>query len=167
MIAAMPVRIRATTAGDRPALERFLERWHSLRVARLGALEHPLEHPGLLAEDGTELLGVLTYAIRGADCEVMTLHTDRQRSGVGTALLAEAGRIARAAGCTRLWLITTNDNVDALRFYQRRGFRLAALHAGAVDDARARLKPEIPQVGDHGIPLRDEIEMVRPFSSRS
>jgi GNAT superfamily N-acetyltransferase len=155
----VPLRIRAATAADRPALEPFLARWHSLRVARRGALEHPLDHPALLAEDGTELLGVLTYAIRGADCEVMTLHTDRQWSGVGTALLAEAKRIARAAGCTRLWLITTNDNVDALRFYQRRGFRLAALHRGAVEDSRARLKPEIPAVGAYGIALRDELEL--------
>jgi ribosomal protein S18 acetylase RimI-like enzyme len=155
----MSVRIRAATAEDRPALEPFLTRWHSLRVARRGTIEHPLDHPMLLAEDGAELLGVLTYAIRGSDCEVMTLHTDRPRSGVGTALLAEVEQIARAAGCTRLWLITTNDNVDALRFYQRRGFRLAALHRGAVDDSRARLKPEIPEVGDHGIPLRDELEL--------
>jgi GNAT superfamily N-acetyltransferase len=159
MIGAMPVRVRAATARDRPRLEPFLARWHSLRVARRGALEYPLDHPALLAEDGTELLGVLTYAIRGADCEVMTLHTDRQWGGVGTGLLAEAKRTARAAGCTRLWLITTNDNVDALRFYQRRGFRLAALRPCAVDDSRARLKPEIPEVGAHGIAVRDELEL--------
>ena len=156
--------VRAATAGDRPALERFLTRWHSLRVARRGSIEHPLDHPALLAEDGSELLGVLTYAVRGADCEVMTLHTDRRWSGVGTALLAAVDQIARDAGCTRLWLITTNDNVDALRFYQRRGFRLAALHRNAVDDSRARLKPEIPEVGDHGIALRDEIELERAVS---
>jgi hypothetical protein len=56
-------------------------------------------------------------------------------------------------------VITTNDNVDALRFYQRRGFRLAALHQGAVDDSRARLKPEIPEIGEHRIPLRDELDL--------
>jgi ribosomal protein S18 acetylase RimI-like enzyme len=55
--------------------------------------------------------------------------------------------------------VTTNDNVDALRFYQRRGFRLAALRAGAVEDARARLKPEIPWTGADGIELRDELEL--------
>jgi RimJ/RimL family protein N-acetyltransferase len=79
--------------------------------------------------------------------------------GVGTALIDEAKRIATQAGCRRLWLITTNDNVDALRFYQRRGFRLAKLHCGAVDDSRARLKPEIPETGHHRIPLRDELEL--------
>jgi ribosomal protein S18 acetylase RimI-like enzyme len=64
---------------------------------------------------------------------------------------------AAERGCRRLWVLTTNDNVDALRFYQRRGFRLAELHPGAVDDSRARLKPEIPEAGEHGIPLRDEL----------
>ena len=42
---------------------------------------------------------------------------------------------------------------------QRRGFRLDAIHRGAVDDSRSRLKPEIPVVGAYGIPLRDEIEL--------
>ena len=73
------------------------------------------------------------------------------------------GRAAgQAQGCTRLWVITTNDNVDALRFYQRRGFCLVRVHGGAVDRSRASLKPEIPPVGAYGIPLRDEIELERP-----
>jgi ribosomal protein S18 acetylase RimI-like enzyme len=82
--------------------------------------------------------------------------------GVGTALLQLVEQAAQQ-GCGRLWLVTTNDNVDALRFYQRRGFRLAALRRGAVDDGRARLKPEIPTVGDYGIPLRDELELDKPL----
>ena len=90
---------------------------------------------------------------------MLTLHAAHRHRGTGTALIEAIETLARDAGCTRLWLITTNDNVDALRFYQRRGFRLAKLHAGAVDDARARLKPGIPRVGDHGIPLRDELEL--------
>jgi GNAT superfamily N-acetyltransferase len=75
-----------------------------------------------------------------------------QWTGVGTALLAAVERKAR-----RLWLLTTNDNVDALRFYQRRGFRLAELHPGGVEESRARLKPEIPETGEYGIPIRDEL----------
>ena len=88
--------------------------------------------------------------------EVLTLHAAERGRGVGTALIEAA-----AERLGRLWLITTNDNVDALRFYQRRGFRLVALHRGAVDESRARLKPEIPETGDHGIPLRDELELER------
>ena len=98
---------------------------------------------------------------------MLTLHADRQWGGVGSALVGEVERIAHAAGCGRLWLITTNDNVDALRFYQPRGFRLVALHAGTVDDSRAGLKPEIPKVGEHGIPLRDELELERELGDSS
>jgi hypothetical protein len=74
-------------------------------------------------------------------------------------LVAEVRRLATEQGCTALRVTTTNDNVDALRFYQRRGFVLTELRRRAVDDARRTLKPSIPLVGDHGIPLRDEIEL--------
>jgi ribosomal protein S18 acetylase RimI-like enzyme len=82
-----------------------------------------------------------------------------RREREGTALIGEVKRVATRAGCTRLWVVTTNDNIDALRFYQRRDFRLAALRRGAVDDSRARLKPEIAEIGYHRIPLRDELEL--------
>jgi N-acetylglutamate synthase-like GNAT family acetyltransferase len=153
------MRIRPREAADRPAVEDFLSRWNALRAARRGVLEQPLDHAALIAEENERLIGVLTYVVSESQCEVLTLHVDEARRGVGTALIAEVKNIAGRAGCARLWVITTNDNVDALRFYQRRGFRLAALYTEAVDESRARLKPEIPKVGDHGIPLRDELEL--------
>jgi GNAT superfamily N-acetyltransferase len=79
--------------------------------------------------------------------------------GVGSALLAAVQDIARAAGCRCLWVVTTNDNVEGLRSYQRRGFRLALLRPGAVDRSRELLKPEIPTSGAYGIPLRDKLEL--------
>ena len=74
-------------------------------------------------------------------------------------MIEEVERIASAEGCRDLWLITTNDNVDALRFYQRRGFRLVKLHPGGVDRSREFLKPEIPETGEYGIAIRDELEL--------
>jgi GNAT superfamily N-acetyltransferase len=158
------MKVRPRQPADLPAVQAFLAEHHHTRVARLGALVDPLDHPALLAEDDGRLLGVLTYVPdrAGAQCEVLTLHTAHQWRGVGTALLEEVERLAAGQGCRRLWLITTNDNLDALRFYQRRGFRLAALHRGAVGDARARLKPEIPAVGEYGIAVRDELELEKP-----
>src|SRR3954465_197316 len=155
----MALRIRPAEARDRPAVAGFLAARHSTRVARRGELLEPGDHPALLADEDGALVGVIAYVVDGADCELLSVHAEPPRRGVGTALLAEAQRVAAAAGCTRLWLVTTNDNVDALRFYQRRGFRLAALYPGAVDDSRAGLKPESPPVGDYGIPLRDELEL--------
>ena len=161
--------IRPGQRGDRPAVQAFLAEHHSIPVARLGTLVDPLDHPALLAEDPADgrLLGVLTYVVDrdGGHCEVLTLQATRQWQGVGTALIEAVERLAAQQGCTRLWLITTNDNVDALRFYQRRGFHLAVLHPGAVDDCRARLKPEIPTVGNYGIALRDEIQLEKRLAS--
>ena len=156
------MKVRPREAADQSVARAFLARHHSARVARLGELLDPLDHPALLAEaDDGQLLGMLTYVPRqGWDqCEVLTLHATQQWRGAGTALIEAVERLAAEHGCARLWLITTNDNVDALRFYQRRGFCLAAVHRGAVDDSRSRLKPEIPVVGAYGIPLRDEIEL--------
>jgi hypothetical protein len=59
-----------------------------------------------------------------------------------------------------MWLTTTSDNLDQLRFYQGRRFRIVALRAAAVDEARRDLKPEIPKVGSFGIPMRDELDLV-------
>ncbi len=131
-------------------------------VARLGELHDPLGDEALLAEDdGRALVGVLTYLVSGTDCEVTTLYAAQSLRGIGSALFDAALDAARAAGCDRVWLVTTNDNVDALRFYQRRGFRLAELHAGAVDVSRSTLKPSIPEIGDHGIALHDELVLER------
>lgn len=156
------MKVRPREAADQAAAREFLARNGSLRVARLGELIHPLDHPAFVAvaADG-QLLGMLTY-VPGQDwrqCEVLTLHAGEQWHGAGTALIEAAGQLARRQGCTRLWVITTNDNVDALRFYQRRGFCLVKVHRGAVDRSRATLKPEIPAVGAYGIALRDEIEL--------
>jgi N-acetylglutamate synthase-like GNAT family acetyltransferase len=154
------MRVREARPADRDWLERFLESRHSLRVARRGEVVRPLDHPMLIAEmdDGTPA-GLLTYVPGDGQCEILTLHAVRPWAGAGSALIAALGELAEGAGWRRLWLVTTNDNVDALRFYQRRGFRLAALRAGAVDEARRRLKPEISQLGAYDIPLRDELEL--------
>jgi GNAT superfamily N-acetyltransferase len=154
------MQVRPGDAADRARVATFLDEMGSRRVARLGALVSALDHPALIAEEDERLLGVLTYIMEtGESCEVLTLHASERRRGVGTALVAALEALASRSGCTRLFLITTNDNVDALRFYQRRGFEMAFLHRRAVDSSRARLKPEIPPLGDHGIPLRDEIEL--------
>jgi ribosomal protein S18 acetylase RimI-like enzyme len=138
-------------------IAEFLRDRNSAVVARRGELVDARQHPALVATKGTRVVGVLTYVVSGRSCEVLTLHAAESWTGVGSALLKALEGALTARGCERVWLITTNDNVDALRFYQRRGFHLVALYPGAVDSARRDLKPAIPQVGDHGIPLRDEL----------
>jgi ribosomal protein S18 acetylase RimI-like enzyme len=113
----------------------------------------------LVAERDGERVGLLCYRDHGERTwELAVLSASDGHTGVGTALLAAL--VDRVGAGARIWVVTTNDNVDALRFYQRRGFRLRELRAGAVDESRRVLKPEIPTTGHYGIPLRDEVELV-------
>lgn len=139
----------------------FLQERNTAVVARRGSLVSALDQPALVAWEDSRVAGVLTYLISGRECEVLTLHTADRWRGTGTGLLAQLERIVVTRGCDRIWLITTNDNVDALRFYQRRGFRLVSVEPGAVDEARRRLKPQISRHGNYGIPLRDELLLER------
>ncbi len=153
--------VRTAGVDDRAAVDGFLEANHTAHVARRGRLVDARAHPALLAaDDQGELLGVATWILEGDEIEVLTLHAARRWSGVGTALLDAVAAIGRAHGCRRLWLVTTNDNLDALRFYQRRGMRLRELRAGWVDDARRTLKPGIAERGLYDLPIRDELELV-------
>ena len=152
-------RVRPAYPPDRPAVDAFLAEHNADVVARRGELVDARTLPALIVESDGVIAGVLTWVLDGTSMEVLTLHAAHQWEGAGSALLAAARRVAEASGAHRLWLITTNDNVDALRFYQRRGYRLARVDAGAVDRSRAALKPAIPEVGAHGIPLRDELEL--------
>jgi GNAT superfamily N-acetyltransferase len=108
------MQIRSRQAADRPAVPAFLAQRGHARAARLGELVDPLDCPALIseAEDG-RLLGVLTYVVDRDQCEILTLHTAEQWQGVGTALVEAVERLAARQGCRRLWLITTNDNLDA------------------------------------------------------
>jgi ribosomal protein S18 acetylase RimI-like enzyme len=153
------MEIRARGPEHHEAVAAFLQQNHSLRVARRGELVDSMDHPAFVALSGEELLGVATYLLGGDGCELLTLHATTRFGGAGTALLDALKEVAGQAGCGRIRVVTTNDNLDALRFYQRRGFRLADLRAGAVDECRRTLKPEIPLTGNHGIAIRDEIEL--------
>lgn len=153
------IRIRPIEAADLPRVRALLEQhWAAVHIASGGRLVNAGELPGLLAVEGDRILGLLTYELRDGRCEIVTLNAFEPRRGIGTLLIAEIAGLAKNEGWKRLWLMTTNDNIDAIRFYQRRGLVLVAVHRNACDVSRM-LKPQIPRVGNFGIPLRDEIEL--------
>src|SRR3954463_8874448 len=154
------VELRMVPAHD-PAVVAFLQERGMAVAVRRGELVDARARPAMTARDGDELAGVLSYELGSVECEILTLYVARRWAGVGSALVRAVADVATAAGCRRCWLVTTNDNVDALRFYQRRGFHLTVVRCGAVDEARRLLKPGIPLVGEYGIPLRDELELTR------
>ncbi|HEY7042846.1 MAG TPA: GNAT family N-acetyltransferase [Nocardioidaceae bacterium] len=151
--------VRRSTPDERAwVAARLVDLWGSVYAARLGVLVDASALPALVSERAGERVGLATFDIQDDACEVVTIDAFVGGTGVGSSLLSAVVDEARAHGCRRLWLITTNDNMRALRFYQRRGLRLAALHRDALALSR-RLKPSIAEIGQDGIPLRDELEL--------
>jgi ribosomal protein S18 acetylase RimI-like enzyme len=154
------VAVRDLREDERPwAADVLRERWGDVVVASGRALR-PAELPALVAETEGERAGIATYLVEDGECELVTVDALTIGAGVGGALVEAAAAAARDAGASRLRLVTTNDNLPALRLYQRHGFRLVQLRPGAVDESR-RLKPEIAPTGHAGIPIRDELELER------
>jgi GNAT superfamily N-acetyltransferase len=151
-----PAVVREATPADREWISNLLrERWHGTLITAHGEVIDAAGLPALVADDRR---GLATWRRLGPDAELMTLDAVPTGCGTGTALIDALAKLLRAQGCARLCLTTTNDNLSALKFYMRRGFRLVALRPGAVDEARKQ-KPSISLVGRHGIPIHDELEL--------
>jgi ribosomal protein S18 acetylase RimI-like enzyme len=158
---ATGITIRPIEPGDAGFVREECERhWGGVQIWSLGRMYPADELPGFLALDDGTPAGFVTYFLQpgGYQCEVVTLSVRPEGRGVGTRLLEAAVGAAHGAGCSRVFLTTTNDNLRAIGFYQKRGWRLAALHKGFVDEARSRY-PFIPAVGPSGIAIHDEIEL--------
>ncbi|MEG8179924.1 GNAT family N-acetyltransferase [Nocardia terpenica] len=156
------IRIRSTTSADRTAMAAVLtESWGDTTVIAHGTSYDAIRLSALVAERDDEVAGLLTYTLADGALEIVTLDAVERHAGVGTALLTAAVDLARQAGANRVWLVTTNDNLDALRFYQRRGMAICAVARGAVDTART-LEPAIPEVGAYGIAIHDELTLEMP-----
>ena len=154
--------IRPARPDERPAVEAYLDEWGMRLVARLDEVHDASSDDAIVAvDDSGSIVGLATYRVSGDATELTTLRVSERTAGTGSALVEAVVAAVAALGARRVWLITTNDNLQALRFYQRRGFRLVEVRAGAVDRSRATIKPSIPQIGEHDIPIRDEIVLER------
>ena len=155
----MTLKIESIVENDKADIEEMISHfWGDATIVVHSDIFHPTELAGLKAKIGTSIVGFLHYLIMGEECEIITLASFEQGQGIGSALLAKIEQIARAKQCHKLILTTTNDNLYALGFYQRRGFYLTELKPGQVDISR-EIKPTIPLVGENNIPLRDELQL--------
>jgi GNAT superfamily N-acetyltransferase len=150
--------------SDLPRLRQWMQAHWGGEALVLRGQVYPVDAlDGFAAVEQGSWTGLVTFRLEAGECEVMSLDSLVRHQGTGTALLQAVIDHARRQGARRVHLTTTNDNLDALRFYQRRGFRLSALRPGAVDAAR-QLKPAIPLSGEYAIPLHDELELEHPIS---
>jgi len=155
----MMLEPRRLTQNDIPRLRQFwVEHWGGEIMVIRGKTYHPDQLDGFVVEEGDEWTGLITFICKDNEMEVMSLDSLREGQGLGTKLMNRVVDEARKQKCKRVLLITTNDNLNAIGFYQKRGFQLAAIHRGAVNESR-KIKPSIPLIGDNNIPIRDEIEL--------
>lgn len=136
----------------------MLESWGSEQVVVQTRIFHPEQLPGFLAIMNDERIGLLTYQLDPPNCEIITLNSLQPGMGVGRSLMNSLQKTALSNGCTVLRLFTTNNNMDALRFYQKYGFHLEKLIKDGVAEDR-KIKPEIPLKADNGIPICDYLEL--------
>ncbi|MGK2741718.1 GNAT family N-acetyltransferase [Tepidicaulis sp. LMO-SS28] len=137
--------------------ELFEAEWGGPDIISRGRIKNALELPGFTAFASGKFAGAVTYVPGGDEWEVLTLNSLTEGTGVGSLLLNHVLDQAKSKKAKRLWLVTTNDNIPAIRFYQRSGWNFCALHKDAVVQSR-KLKPQIPLTGHEDIPIRHELE---------
>ena len=150
------IRVRKLNQYDHLWVTGFLtEHWDSPQIVTRGNIHNADRLSGFIAETANKKTGLITYQIQNNECEIISLNSIIENAGIGTALLNAV--IEVCSTCRRVWLITTNDNLRAIEFYKRRGFKQKAVYTDAIAESR-KLKPSIPEIGINGIPIRDEIE---------
>ena len=144
--------------SNRAEINQFIkEHWYSTKMVVRGQEFDMSEMEGVVAHNGGQIIGLITYMFRNRICEIMSLDSLEEKQGIGTALLNMVIQEAKENNIQKVVLITTNDNINAIRFYQKRGFDMVNLYRNILDVSR-KLKPEIPLIGENDIPLRHEIE---------
>jgi ribosomal protein S18 acetylase RimI-like enzyme len=156
----MPIfDIRPLTSTDHDWISQIMiTEWGAEIAVAHGEIFYPASLPGFAAFIKSDHVGLLTYSIVRNDCEIVTLNSWRENIGVGAALIGASRESAIQAGCTRLRVVTTNNNLRALRFYQKRGFFITEVRENAIAKSRL-LKPQIPFFDNDGRPISDEIEL--------
>ena len=155
----MKLIIRPTTEEDKDWVKEFtFANWGTDAKMTRGKIHYPYELPGYISEVGSNKVGLITYRVSDTATEIITLNSWWESRGIGTALITAVKKEARDNSSKRLFVLANNDHINALRFYQKRGFRLVKIHRDAITKAR-KIKPEIPSDGDHGIKICDEIEL--------
>lgn len=153
------VKIRAIKPADTAWIrELFIQNWAGDFMVIRGKAYQLEELSGYIAELSNKKVGLITFKVTGQKLEITSLNSLLEKKGVGTALVNKVVNLAKTRRLKNIRLITTNDNLNALGFWQKRGFRLFRVYPDSLAIAR-RLKPVLPFVGENDIPLRDEIEL--------
>ena len=151
--------IRKTESKDIKWINDLIKkRWHGDFVVAHGVVYIPGDLPGFVALITKRRCGLGTYTMNNKECEIVTIDSLWENKGIGSKLIDKILETAKENKCNRVWLITTNDNIRAINFYKKRGFKITAIHKDALEKSR-RLKPSIPHESSTGMAIKDEIEL--------
>lgn len=156
--------IKSIAMSNRESVVQFFkEHWGSAQMIISTGIYDCDQLDGFIYKVDNTILGLLTYVVHEDSIEVISLDSIKEGHGIGTKLMNEVELFAKQIGINKITLITTNDNLNALKFYQKRGYRIMKVIQDAVSKAR-EVKPSIPIVGNDGIPLHDELELAKLLS---
>lgn len=141
----------------------FKEHWGSSEMVISSGIYQCENLDGFIYEENDQIIGLVTYVIKRDEIEIISLDSIQEGKGIGTALIEKIENLAKQKQIKIVRLVTTNDNLNALRFYQKRGYRITSIIPNAVNEAR-KIKPSIPLIGTDGIPLNDELELIKIIS---
>lgn len=152
------MRIVVTKEFDKKMItDFFICNWGTPQMVISSGIYQCDELDGFAIVDHKEkIMGLITYVISDNECEIISLDSKDENKGIGTALLNQVEAVSKKSGCCKIKLVTTNDNLHAFLFYQKKGYQIAKIFPNSVEKARI-IKPEIPKKADNGIPIRDEI----------
>lgn len=152
----MNIEVKEFDRDDR--IGKFLtEQWGNDYIVSDSKKLNGKDLSGFMVEENGEIIGLLTCHLEdNGSCEIVTLDSLRPNQGIGTELINRMVDKAKNDNYSKLWLVTTNDNIDAMKFYQRRGFIFEGISINAIERSR-ELKQNIPMIGCYDIPIRDEM----------
>lgn len=143
---------------NRNRVDAFIKQhWHTTTMIIRGKEIDMTKTEGFFFSEGKEMIGLITYIFYDNILEITSLDSLYENQGIGSKLVEAVKHEAKKREIQKIVLITTNDNINAIKFYQKRGFDMVRLFHNALDVSR-KLKPEIPLIGENSIPLRHEIE---------
>lgn len=152
------ISYRSIENSDKNLINKFIvKHWGSEKVVVHSTEYFPANLPGYIAQYGNLIVGLITFKFLEISCEIITINSEIEKFGIGSELIKLVEKETRKNNIDTIWLITTNDNIKAIEFYQKRGFQLVEVYPNAVIESR-KLKPDIPIFAENGIPIRDELK---------
>lgn len=148
--------IHTNDINKQALIDLFIDNWGDDEMVVSSGTYQLSDLPGFVEYDEAEIIGVITYIIKNDQIEIISLDSFRENVGIGSQLLKKLEEISEEKDITKISVITTNDNLNALKFYQKRGYSIIKVIPNAVEKARKQ-KPSIPLFAENGIPIRDEI----------